>query len=101
MCTALCVSVAMTHRCRLLTHIGPKVDEVVMDDLIRRKFDVFHWKAESPSCLCWSQRSLEKTEMTGVLNRLMNVNPVPIVCRPVSTRSRNEYHTLTKATIDR
>jgi hypothetical protein len=93
------VAVALEHR--LLTHIGPKVDKVVMDDLFRRKVDVFHWKAETPSCLCWSQRGLDKAEMATVLNRLMNVNPVPIVCGHVSTRSRNEVQGLTKATTDK
>lgn len=71
------------------------------DDLVGRKVDVFHWKAEPPSCLCWSQRYPVKAERAIVLNRLMNVNPVPIACEDVSTHSRDEYQTLTKATIDR
>jgi hypothetical protein len=71
------------------------------DYLFGRKVDVFHWKAKTPSCLCWSQLGCEKAEVASVLNRLMNVNPVPIVCGHVSTRSRNEVQGLTKATIDK
>lgn len=95
------MSVAVADEHRLLTHVGPQVDEVVMNNLFRRKVDGFHWKAKTPSCLCWSQRGRGEFETTTVLNRLMNVNPVPIVYGHVSTRVRNEYQILTKATIDK
>lgn len=72
------------------THIRPEINKVVTDDLFLWKVDVFHWKTESPSCLCWSQRGSDEAEVVTILNRLMNVNPVPIAYIRVSTRSRDE-----------
>lgn len=59
------MSIAVAHKHELLTHVGPEVDEIVANDLFRRKVDVFHWKAESPSCLCWGQRGPDKAEMAS------------------------------------